>query len=124
MAGSLADFKYLDNAGRAWLIRIDKSNALATGTGFVEITQADLALDYLPRNIEIRYAVCRHPTRPIKRNIYCQSKSSDIWTGAKETILLRDFQDGSLQTFKIVDRIQEKPAYTAKLMDTYQNDNP
>ena len=124
MAGSQADFKYLDNSGKAWLVRIDKSNALATGTGFVEITQADLTLDYLPRNINLRFAIARHPTRPIKREIYCQSKDCAIWLGTQETINLRDFQDGSLQTFKIVDRIQEKPKYTAKLTDTYQNDNP
>lgn len=124
MAGSLADFKYLDNSGKAWLVRIDKSNALATGTGFVEITQTDLNLDYLPRNLDLRYAVAKHPTRPIKRNIYCQSKECDLWKGTQETISLRDFQDGSLQNFKIVDRIQEKPKYTAKLLDIFQNDNP
>lgn len=124
MAGSTADFKYQDNSGKDWLVRIDKSNALANGTGFVEIELEDLALDYLPRNINLRYAVAKHPSRPVRRNIYCQSKEAALWTGEVETISLRDFQDGSLQTFKIVDRIQEKPSYTAKLIDTYQNDNP
>ena len=124
MAGSVADFKYLDNSGRAWLVRIDKSNALTTGTGFTEIIQSELSLDYLPRNIELRYAVARHPNRPIRRRIYCQSKTAPLWLGTQETISLRDYQDGSMQTFKIVDRIQEKPIYTAKLIDSYQNDNP
>jgi hypothetical protein len=124
MAGSLADFKYIDNSGRAWLIRIDKSNALTTGTGFVPIKQADLTLDYLPRNIDLRYVICKHPTRPIKREIYCQSTSAPIWLGTQETINLIDYQDRSIQAFNVGNRIQEKPSYTAKLIDTFQNDNP
>lgn len=124
MAGSLADFKYFDNSGKAWLVRIDKSNALTTGTGFVALTNADLALDYLPRNLDLRYVVCKHPTRSIKRNIYCQSKDAAIWKGTQETISLPDYQDNSIQSFNVVDRFQEKQIYSAKLIDTYQNDNP
>lgn len=124
MAGSIADFKYIDNSGLAWLIRIDKSNALSPGTGFVALEQSDLILKYLPRNIDLRYVNARHPTRPITRRIYCQSITAPIWTGSQETIELIDFQDRSIQTFKIGDRIQEKPIYSAKLIDTFQNDNP
>ena len=124
MAGSLADFKYLDNSGRTWLVRIDRSNALSAGTGFVPITQADMGLDYLPRNIELRYVEAKHPTRPIKRNIYCQSINAPIWIGTQSVISLPDYQNNSLTNFKIGNRIQEAFRYTAKLIDTYQNDSP
>lgn len=120
MAGSLADFKYLDDQGQAWLVRIDKSNALATGTGFVALTQADLALNYLPRNIELRYVNTRHPTRPINRVIYCQSTSSPIWLGTHKIIVLTDYQDNSQQTFNIGKRCAENQKYRANLPDTYQ----
>jgi len=120
MAGSLADFKYLDDQGRPWLVRIDKSNALATGTGFFALTQADLALDYLPRNIELRYVNCRHPTRPINRKIYCQSTSAAIWTGTTKTIVLTDYQDRTSQTFNVGKRVAENEKYRANLADTYQ----
>lgn len=124
MAGSTADFKYIDNSGRPWLVRIDKSNALTTGTGFTAITQSELTLDYLPRNIDLRYVICKHPTRPITRRIYCQSTNAPIWIGTQQTINLVDYQDLSIQAFKIGDRKAEKFLYTAKLIDTYQNDNP
>jgi hypothetical protein len=120
MAGSLADFKYLDDQGQAWLVRIDKSNALATGTGFVALTQADLTLHYLPRNIELRYVNCRHPTRPINRKIYCQSTSAPIWTGTTKTIVLTDYQDRTQQTFNVGKRVAENEKYRANLADTYQ----
>lgn len=124
MAGSLADFKYIDNAGKAWLVRIDKSNALTSGTGFVNLTNADMTLDYLPRNIELRYVSCKHPSRPIKRNIYCQSTNAPAWKGEIETLALTDYQDRTIQNFKIGDRYQERAIYTAKLQDTYQTDTP
>jgi carboxypeptidase C (cathepsin A) len=124
MAGSLADFKYIDNSGKAWLVRIDKSNALTTGTGFTNLTSQDLALDYLPRNIELRYVNCKHPTRPINRRIYCQSINAAAWKGQIETLALTDYQDRTIQNFKIGDRKQERASYTAKLVDTYQNDTP
>jgi len=124
MAGSFADFKYLDDDGNAWLLRLDRSNCLSAGTGFVLITQADLVLDYLPRNIEPRVVIARHPTRSIKRPIVCASTSSPLWTGAQETINLIDYQDRTIQNFKITDRLRERAKYTAKLQDTYQNDNP
>lgn len=120
MAGSLADFKYLDDRGLGYLVRIDKSNALRTGTGFVALTQADLALDYIPSNIELRYVVARHPSRPINRKIYCQSLTAPLWIGTQTTINLIDYQDNSLQEFKIVNREFERKKYTAKLIDTYQ----
>lgn len=124
MAGSLADFKYFDDSGRPWLIRIDKSNGLATGTGFVSITQADLSLDYLPRNIEPRFVNCRHPTRPINRKVYCQSTNAAIWLGTTKTISLRDYQDASLQSFNVGKRVAENQKYRANLSDTYQTDTP
>ena len=124
MAGSIADFKYFDDDGSPWLIRIDKSNALTTGTGFVALTQADLTLNYLPRNLEPRYVICQHPTRPIKREIYCQSKDAPIWKGTQTTISLRDFQDGSIQQFNVGKRVQQLERYSARLLDSYQNDNP
>ncbi|WP_055077263.1 hypothetical protein [Pseudanabaena sp. 'Roaring Creek'] len=124
MAGSLADFKYIADDGSAWLVRIDKSNALATGTGFVPLTQADLGLKYLPRNLELRYVNCRHPTRPINRTIYCQSTSAPIWLGTTKTISLRDYQDGSVQAFNVGKRVAEKEKYRVNLTDTYQNDTP
>jgi hypothetical protein len=108
MAGSVADFKYFDDQGKPWLIRIDKSNALVTGTGFTLLTQAELALDFLPRNIEPRFVNCRHPTRPINRTLYCQSTSSALWLGAVRTVQLTDFQDKSLQTFNVGKRVAEE----------------
>lgn len=120
MAGSLADFKYLDDQGEAWLVRIDKSNALATGTGFVALTQADLVLHYLPRNIELRFVNCRHATRPLNRRIYCQSTSAAIWLGTTKTITLTDYQDNSQQTFNVGKRVGENQKYRANLADTYQ----
>lgn len=122
MAGSQADFKYFDDRGLPYLIRIDKSNALKTGTGFVAIVQADLSLDYLPRNLDPRYVIARHPTRPINRSIYCQSTSSALWLGTQKTIMLTDYQDNSLQSFQIVKRVFEKKLYSARLFDTYQSD--
>lgn len=124
MAGSLADFKYTDNKGNSWLLRLDKSNCLTTGTGFTAITSSDLGLPYLPRNIEARYVIAHHPTRPIKRDIICQSVTAPLWTGSQSTIQLRDYQDGSMQTFTIGERKSERAKYTAKLIDTYQNDSP
>ncbi len=121
MAGSLADFKYFDDKGRPFLIRIDKSNALRTGTGFVVITAPDLNLDYLPRNLDPRYVVARHPTRPISRHIYCQSLTAPLWTGTQTTVQLIDYQDNSLQNFEIVNRRVERKLFTAKLIDTYQS---
>jgi hypothetical protein len=122
VAGSLADFKYFDDRGLPYLIRIDRSNALRSGTGFVPITQADLSLDYLPRNLEPRYVTARHPNRPINRSIYCQSLNSPLWLGTQTTITLIDYQDNSLQSFNIVKREFEKKSYTPKLIDTYQTD--
>jgi|GEM_PF-2884343 len=124
MAGSLADFKYLDNSGKSWLVRIDRSNALSTGTGFVPIVQADMALDYLPRNIKLRYIEAKHPTRPIKRIIYCQSIAAPIWIGSQSTINLPDYQSNTSQSFKIGNRVQETSIYRANLIDSYQNDSP
>lgn len=124
MAGSVADFKYFDDNGNPWLIRIDKSNALTTGTGFVALTQADLTLNYLPRNLEPRFVTCKHPTRPIKRDIYCASKAAAIWIGTQSTLTLTDFQDRSQQTFTVGKRTQEKEKYSAKIIDSFQNDNP
>jgi hypothetical protein len=122
VAGSLADFKYFDDRGLPYLIRIDKSNALKSGTGFVPLIQADLSLDYLPRNLEPRYIQARHPTRPINRSIYCQSTNSPLWLGTQKTITLIDYQDNSLQIFEVVNRIVEKKLFRAKLLDTYQTD--
>ena len=124
MAGSLADFKYIDDQGKAWLIRIDKSNALITGTGFVVLTQADLSLDFLPRNIEPRFVNCRHPTRPINRTLYCQSTSAALWLGTVRTVQLTDYQNRSLQTFNVGKRVGEVEKYRANLIDSYQNDSP
>ena len=124
MAGSLADFKYLDDEGNPWLVRIDKSNALTTGTGFVPLLQQDLGLKYLPRNLELRYVICKHPSRPISRDIYCQSLAAAIWTGIVPTIVLTDYQDRTLQTFNVGQRVREKIKYFPKLLDSYQNDNP
>lgn len=124
MAGSISDFKYTDDDGNSWLVRIDKSNALATGTGFVALTQADLSLHYLPRNIEMRYVNCRHPTRPINREIYCANTTAAIWVGTQKTIQLTDYQDRSLQNFNCGKRIAENQKYRASLADTYQNDSP
>ena len=124
MAGSLSDFKYVDNSGRTWLVRIDKSNALATGTGFVPITNADLTLDYLPRNIEMRYVTVHHPSRPIKRDIYIANKVCPIWLGNQNTIQLIDYQDRTFQSFRIGNRIQEKFKYRPHVTDTYQTDSP
>jgi hypothetical protein len=124
MAGSLADFKYLDDNGNPWLVRIDKSNGLASGTGFVALTQADLTLNFLPRNLELRYVNCRHPTRPITRVIFCQSTSSPLWLGTTTTIQLTDYQDRSLQAFKVGKRVAENQKYRANLIDSYQNDSP
>ena len=124
MAGSLADFKYFDDRGLPYLVRIDRSNALKAGTGFVVLTQADLLLDYLPRNLEPRYIVARHPTRPIQRKIYCQSLTAPLWTGSQLTISLIDYQDNSLQEFSVKKREHETKLFTAKLIDTYQTDNP
>lgn len=124
MAGSLADFKYLDDNGNPWIVRIDKSNALANGTGFTPLIQQDLGLSFLPRNLELRYVVCTHPTRPIKRDIYCHSLSAPLWIGTITTIELTDYQDRSLQTFTISQRVREKVKYFARLIDSSQNDNP
>lgn len=123
MAGSLADFKYIDDQGKAWLIRIDKSNALITGTGFIAIAQADLSLNYLPRNLEARYVNCRHPTRPINRTLYCRSTSSALWLGTVTTVSLIDYQDKSLQTFNVGKRVAENQKYRPNLIDSYQNDS-
>ena len=124
MAGSLADFKYFDDRGLPYLVRIDRSNALKAGTGFVVLTQADLLLDYLPRNLEPRYIVARHPTRPIQRKIYCQSLTAPLWTGSQLTISLIDYQNNSLQEFSVKKREHETKLFTAKLIDSYQTDNP
>lgn len=124
MAGSLRDFKYFDDRNLPYLVRIDNSNALRSGTGFVIMTQPDLLLDYLPRNMELRYVTARHPTRPINRTIYCQSLTAPLWIGTQTTISLIDYQDNSLQQFAIVDRTFEKKLYKARLNDTYQNDSP
>ncbi len=124
MAGSIADFKYFDDDGTPWLIRIDKSNALTTGTGFVALTQADLTLNYLPRNLEPRYVVCKHPTRPISRNIYCAHKDAAIWKGTQSTVSLTDFQDRTQQAFNVGKRIQQREIYSPKLIDSFQNDTP
>ena len=124
MAGSQADFKYIDNQDRAWLLRIDRSNALSLGTGFMPIQTSDLPLDYLPRNVEPRYVIAKHPTRPIKREIYCQSINSDIWRAGQLTIPLEDYQDRTMQQFKIIKWISERKSYNVRVTDTYQNDNP
>ena len=124
MAGSLADFKYFDDRGLPYLVRIDKSNALKAGTGFVVLTQADLLLDYLPRNLEPRYIVARHPTRPIQRKIYCQSLTAPLWTGSQLTISLIVYQNNYLQEFSVKKREHETKLFTAKLIDSYQTDNP
>jgi len=124
MAGSIADFKYFTDDGRAWLIRIDKSNALATGTGFTPLTAEDANLDYLPRNLEPRYVNCRQTTRGINRTIFCASTSAPIWTGANKTIQLTDYQDRSLQTFNVGKRTAEKEKYRASITDSFQNDSP
>ena len=124
MAGSLRDFKYFDDRGLPYLVRIDNSNALRSGTGFVLITQADLSLDYLPRNLELRHVTARHPTRPINRVIYCQSLTAPLWLGTQATISLIDYQDNSLQQFEIIDRKNERKLYRPRLTDTYQNDSP
>lgn len=120
MAGSISDFKYLDDRNQAYLVRIDKSNALKNGTGFVPLTQADLALDFLPRNIELRYVKVRHPSRPIDRYIYCASLLAPLWLGTQKTIILTDYQDNSQQDFNVISREFERKTYTAKLTDTYQ----
>ena len=124
MAGSQADFKYIDNQNREWLLRTDRSNALSLGTGFTPIQLSDLPLHYLPRNVEPRYVIAKHPTRPIKREIYCQSINCDIWKGGQDIILLEDYQNRTMQQFKIIRWISEKKIYTVRVTDTYQNDNP
>jgi hypothetical protein len=124
MAGSLADFKYTADDGRSWLIRIDKSNALATGTGFVPLTSGDASLDYLPRNLEPRFVNCRMANRPINRKIYCANTTAAIWTGTNKTIQLTDYQDRTVQTFNVGKRTAEKEKYRVNTSDTYQNDNP
>jgi hypothetical protein len=124
MAGSIADFKYTDDNGSSWLVRIDKSNALATGTGFVALTQADLSLNYLPRNIEMRFVSARHPTRPINRKIYCATTTAPIWNGTQKTISLTDYQDKSTQAFNVGKRTSENRKYQPNLIDSYQTDNP
>ena len=124
MAGSQADFRYIDNQSRAWLLRTDRSNALSLGTGYTPIQLSDLPLDYLPRNIEPRYVIAKHPTRPIKREIYCQSTNCDIWRNGQDTILLEDYQNRTMQQFKIMKWMPEKKSYNVRVTDTYQNDNP
>lgn len=124
MGGSLADFKYLDDDGNPWLVRIDKSNALTTGTGFMPLVQQDLALKYLPRNLELRYVICKHASRAISRDIYCQSTSAPIWTGITPTAILTDYQDRTLQIFNVGQRVREKIKYYPRVTDSYQNDNP
>lgn len=124
MAGSLSDFKYIADDGRAWLIRIDRSNALATGTGFTPLTSEDASLDYLPRNLEPRFVNCRHATRPINRKIYCANTTAPIWTGVTKTIQLTDYQDRSQQTFNVGKRTAEKQKYRVNVTDSYQNDSP
>ena len=124
MAGSQADFKYIDNQNREWLLRIDRSNALSLGTGFTPIQLSDLPLHYLPRNIEPRYVIAKHPTKLIKREIYCQSINSDIWRSRQNTIPLEDYQDRTIQEFKIIKWISERKSYTVRVTDIYQNANP
>lgn len=124
MAGSLSDFKYTDDKGNPWLVRIDKSNALVSGTGFTPITIEELGLHYLPRNLELRFVICRHPNRPINRDIYCQSLQSPLWLGTTTTVQLTDYQDRSLQTFNVGQRVREKIKYFPRLMDSYQTDTP
>jgi hypothetical protein len=124
MAGSIADFKYTDDNGKSWLVRIDKSNALTTGTGFAALTQADMSLEYLPRNIEMRFVTCRHPTRPINRRIYCANTDAAIWKGTQKTIQLEDHQDRTMQAFNIGKRTAENRKYQPNLTDTYQTDSP
>jgi len=122
MAGSLADFRYLDDRSNPWLIRIDKSNALITGTGFLPLVTIDKNLFYLPRNLEARYVTAQHPTKPITRRIYCKSITSDIWRGIIESILLIDYSSGILEQFTIKSRNEEKAKYTINLIDTYQSE--
>ena len=121
MAGSISDFVYLDDRNQPWIVRIDRSNALINGTGFVPLSLTDLGLNFLPRNIDLRYVICRHPTRPITRKIYCKSISSPIWIGSIFQISLRDFSDGSMQDFTIGSSRGERKSYSAQLTDTYQN---
>jgi len=122
MAGSLADFRYLDDSTNPWLIRIDKSNALITGTGFTNLVTTDKSLFYLPRNLEARYVVAQHPTKPITRNIYCRSITSDIWRGVITSILLIDYVTGDLEQFTVKRRREEKAKYTVNLIDTFQSE--
>ena len=124
MAGSIADFKYTDDDGNPWLVRIDKSNALATGTGFTALTQAGLNLHYLPRNIDMRFVNCRHPSRPINRTIYCANTDAAIWKGTQKTIQLEDYQDRTMQAFNVGKRTGEVKKYQPQLTDSYQTDNP
>lgn len=120
MAGSLSDFKYLDDKGNPWLIRIDKSNALQEGTGFLTLVQADVNLSYLPRNLEPRYAIAVLPNKQLPRKIYCQSINSDIWKGVVTDVLLTDYGSNNATIFVIKRRIAERAKYTANLTDTYQ----
>lgn len=122
MAGSLIDCAYTSDDGRRWLIRIDKSNALAGG--FTPILQADLSLDYLPRNLEPRYVTCKHPTRSVRRDIYIPSLTSGLWSGAITSITLTDYQDNSQQSFSVKSRNSQRAKYLPNLIDTYQTDNP
>jgi hypothetical protein len=124
MAGSISDFKYTADDGRSWLIRIDKSNALATGTGFTPLTSEDANLDYLPRNFDPRFVNCRDPIRGVNRSIYCASVNAPIWTGSQKTIQLTDYQDRTLRSFNVGKRTAEKQKYRANIADTYQNDSP
>lgn len=120
MAGSIADFKYFDDKGNPWLIRIDKSNALTEGTGFIPLTQADMSLHYLPRNLNPRYAIALLPSKPVPRKIYCQSTDSDIWKGVITEILLIDYGTNTLAPFEVKRRVAERAKYKANLIDTYQ----
>jgi hypothetical protein len=124
MAGSIADFVYIDDNGTRWLVRIDRSNALIEGTGFEVLRDEDKGLPFLPRNVKPRYVTFRHPTRPIKRRIYCANTGTDIWRGIKTAIELTDYQDNSVQTFLALSRTAEKASYRVSVVDTYLNDNP
>jgi hypothetical protein len=89
MAGSMMWFDYVADSGAVYGVKLDESNAKAAGFS-PYIGTGDNKHTQLPRGTTMRYANVQQGV--IKRRIYLPTITSDLWTGAIDTVNLPDFQ--------------------------------
>jgi hypothetical protein len=122
MAGSLDTFVYSSDTGQEFLVRLDKTNAIAGG--FALAVPSNITLPALPNRIKMRVVNCRSASG-VTRRIAVGSVGSDIWKGIKRQVDLFIITGDTAKAypFTISSRVGEKERYVI-LGESGQTDAP